>query len=184
MEDNKLLELFFDRNEEAIRHTDQAYGRRLHTLAMGIVKNDQDAQECVSDTYLRTWNSIPPQRPKYFFAYLAKICRNLALDKVNWKNAAKRKAEVVPLTQEMEMCIPDTKRDQEMEARELGRLLDQFLRGLTPGNQMIFLRRFWYADTIGEIAARYNLSESAVQMRLSRTKAKLCTYLEKEGINV
>lgn len=184
MEDNKLLELFFDRNEEAIRHTDQAYGRRLHTLAMVIVKNDQDAQECVSDTYLRTWNSIPPQRPKYFFAYLAKICRNLALDKVNWKNAAKRKAEVVPLTQEMEMCIPDTKRDQEMEARELGRLLDQFLRGLTPGNQMIFLRRFWYADTIGEIAARYNLSESAVQMRLSRTKAKLCTYLEKEGINV
>lgn len=184
MEDNKLLELFFDRNEEAIRHTDQAYGRRLHTLAMGIVKNDQDAQECVSDTYLRTWNSIPPQRPKYFFAYLAKICRNLALDKVNWKNAAKRKAEVVPLTQEMEMCIPDTKRDQEMEARELGLLLDQFLRGLTPGNQMIFLRRFWYADTIGEIAARYNLSESAVQMRLSRTKAKLCTYLEKEGINV
>lgn len=184
MEDSKILELFFDRNEDAIRYTDQAYGRRLHSLAMGIVGNDQDAEESVSDTYMRAWKSIPPQKPTYFFAYLARICRNLAIDKLNWKNAGKRKAEVISLTQEMEMCIPDTKRDQEMESRELGRLLDQFLRGLTPGNQMIFLRRYWFADTIAEIAARYDLSESAVQMRLSRTKEKLSTYLEKEGINV
>lgn len=184
MEDSKILELFFARNEDAIRCTDQIYGRRLHALAVDIVKNDQDAEESVSDTYLRAWNTIPPQKPKYFFAYLARICRNLAIDKLNWGNAVKRKAEVVALTEEMEMCIPDTKRDRELEARELGRLLDQFLRSLTPGNQMIFLRRFWYADTIGEIAARYELSESAVQMRLSRTKTKLCTYLEKEGIHV
>lgn len=184
MEDNQLLALFFARNEEAIRCTHQTYGRRLYTLANNIVKNDQDAEESVSGTYLRAWNAIPPQKPNHFFAYLARICRNLALDKLNWQNAAKRKAEIVSLTQEMEACIPDTKRDREMEARELGRILDQFLRTLTPGNQMIFLRRYWYADTIGEIAARYDLSESAVQMRLSRTKAKLCTYLEKEGINV
>lgn len=184
MEDSKILDLFFARNEDAIGQTDKAYGRRLHALAMGIVKNDQDAEERVSDTYLRAWNTIPPQKPKYFFAYLARICRNLAIDKVNWNSAAKRKAQVVALTEEMEMCIPDTKRDRELESRELGRILDSFLRTLTPGNQMIFLRRFWYADTIGEIAARYHLSESAVQMRLSRTKNKLGTYLEKEGINV
>lgn len=184
MEDSKILDLFFARNEDAIGQTDKAYGRRLHALAMGIVKNDQDAEESVSDTYLRAWNTIPPQKPKYFFAYLARICRNLAIDKVNWNSAAKRKAQVVALTEEMEMCIPDTKRDRELESRELGRILDSFLRTLTPGNQMIFLRRFWYADTIGEIAARYHLSESAVQMRLSRTKNKLGTYLEKEGINV
>lgn len=184
MEDNKLIALFFDRNEDAIRCTHQVYGRRLHTLSLGIVKNDQDAQECVSDTYLRAWNAIPPQRPTHFFGYLAKICRNLSLDRLNWKNAAKRKAEVVALTQEMEACIPDTRREQELEARELGRLLDGFLRTLTSGNQMIFLRRYWYADTIGEIAVRFGLSESAVQMRLSRTKNKLSTYLNKEGIKV
>ena len=82
------------------------------------------------------------------------------------------------------MCIPDKSRDREMEARELGMLLDRFLRTLTPGNQMVFLRRYWYVDTIAEIATRYGLSESAVQMRLSRTKEKLSTYLEKEGIQV
>lgn len=184
MEDSKILDMFFARNEEGIRCTDQLYGRRLFTLASNIVKNDQDAEESVSDTYLRAWNAIPPQRPKHFFGYLARICRNLAIDKLNWKNAEKRKAEVVSLTQEMEMCIPDSSRDRELEGRELGRLLDQFLRTLTPGNQMVFLRRYWYADTVSEIAARYALSESAVQMRLSRTKAKLCTYLEKEGIGV
>lgn len=184
MEDSKILELFFARNEDAIRYTDQTYGRRLFLLADNIVKNEQDAEESVSDTYLRAWNAIPPQKPKYFFGYLAKICRNLAIDKLNWKNAEKRKAEVVSLTEEMEMCIPDKTRDREMEARELGMLLDRFLRTLTQENQMIFLRRYWYVDTVEEIAQRYGISEGAVQMRLSRTKAKLCTYLEKEGIAV
>ena len=184
MEDSKILELFFARNEDAIRHTDDTYGRRLFALAERIVKNDQDAEDSVSDTYLRSWDTIPPQKPRYFFAYLAKICRNFALKKLDWKNAAKRNAEVVALTEEMEMCIPDQARDREMEARELGMLLDRFLRTLTPENQMVFLRRYWYVDTIAEIAVRYGISESAVQMRLNRTRAKLCTYLEKEGIQV
>ena len=184
MEDSKILELFFARNEDAIRHTDDTYGRRLFALAERIVKNDQDAEESVSDTYLRAWDTIPPQKPRYFFAYLAKICRNFALKKLDWKNAAKLNAEVVALTEEMEMCIPDQSRDREMGARELGMLLDRFLRTLTPENQMVFLRRYWYVDTIAEIAVRYGISESAVQMRLNRTRAKLCTYLEKEGIQV
>lgn len=184
MEDSKILELFFARNEDAIRHTDDAYGRRLFALADNIVRNDQDAEESVSDTYMRAWDTIPPQKPQHFFAYLAKICRNFALKKLDWKNAAKRKAEVVSLTQEMEACIPDSTRDREMEAKELGMLLDRFLRTLTPENQMVFLRRYWYVDTIAEIAARYGISESAVQMRLNRTRARLCAYLEKEGIRV
>ena len=184
MEDSKILELYFARNEDAIRHTDDTYGRRLYHLADSIVKNGQDAEESVSDTYMQAWNTIPPQRPRHFFAYLAKICRNFALKKLDWKKAAKRNAEVVSLTEEMEMCIPDQSRDRELEARELGMLLDRFLRTLTPENQMIFLRRYWYVDTIAEIAARYGISESAVQMRLNRTRAKLCTYLEKEGIKV
>ena len=184
MEDSKILELYFARNEDAIRHTDDTYGRRLYHLADSIVKNGQDAEESVSDTYMQAWNTIPPQKPRYFFAYLAKICRNFALKKLDWHHAAKRSAEVVSLTEEMEMCIPDQSRDRELEARELGMLLDRFLRTLTPENQMIFLRRYWYVDTIAEIAARYGISESAVQMRLNRTRAKLCTYLEKEGIQV
>ena len=184
MEDSRIIALFFERNEDAIRHTQDTYGRRLFRLADNIVRNDQDAEESVSDTYLRAWNTIPPQKPTHFFAYLAKICRHFALDKLDWKNAAKRKADVVSLTQEMENCIPSTERDRELAGRELGALLDDFLRSLTTENRMVFMRRYWYVDTIAEIAERYGISESAVQMRLSRTRVKLRAYLEKEGIRV
>lgn len=184
MEDSKILDLFFARNEDAIRHTDDTYGRRLFMLADNIVKDHQDAEESVSDTYLKAWDTIPPKRPTHFFAYLAKFCRHFALGKLDWKNAAKRNAEVVSLTDEMELCIPDKNRDAQLEAKELGRILDSFLRTLTPENRMVFMRRYWYVDTIAEIAVRYGISESAVNMRLSRTRAKLCTYLEKEGIRV
>ena len=184
MEDSKIIELFFARDEDAIKHTDDTYGRRLYQLADNIVRNGQDAEESVSDTYLKAWDTIPPRKPQYFFAYIAKICRHFALDRLDWKNAAKRKAEVVSLTQEMEACIPDTQRDRELAEKELGMILDAFLRTLTPENRVVFLRRYWYVDTIAEIAVRYGISESAVQMRLNRTRAKLCTYLEKEGICV
>lgn len=184
MDDSEILELFFARDEDAIRHTHDTYGRRLFTLADNIVRNDEDAEESVNDTYLKAWETIPPKKPVYFFAYLAKICRNFALKKLDWKNAAKRSAEVVSLTQEMEGCIPDSSRDRELEAKELGRILDSFLRTLSEDNQMVFLRRYWYVDTIAEIAVRYGISESAVLMRLNRTRSKLAVYLEKEGIKV
>ena len=184
MDDKKIIELFLARNEDAIKHTDDTYGRRLFHLADNIVRNDQDAEESVNDTYMKAWNTIPPRKPQYFFAYIAKICRHFALDKLDWNNAAKRKAEIVSLTQEMELCIPDTRQEWTLSGKELGRILDLFLRTLTPENRVVFMRRYWYADSIAEISARYGIGESAVQMRLSRTKAKLCTYLEKEGIRV
>lgn len=184
MDDNKIIELFFAKNEDAIKRTDEAYGRRLFHLADSIVHNDQDAEESVSDTYLKAWDTIPPQRPRYFFAYIAKICRSFALKKLDWANAQKRKAEIVALTQEMESCIPDACRDMEIDAKELGRSLDAFLRTLAPGNQMVFLRRYWFGDTIAEIAERYSISQSAVQMRLNRTKKLLAMHLVKEGIRV
>lgn len=184
MDDSKILELFFARDEDAIRHTDDTYGRRLYRLADNIVQNGQDAEESVSDTYMKAWSTIPPQKPRHFFGYIAKICRNFALKKVDWRNAQKRKAEVVTLTQEMERCIPDRSRELDMEERELGRILDTFLRTLTPENRMVFMRRYWYVDTIAEIAVRYGLSEGAVQMRLNRTKSKLAAFLAKEGILV
>ena len=128
---------------------------------------------------LKAWNTILPQRPQYFFAYLAKDFRNFTLKKLDWKNAAKRNAEVVSLTEKMEMCVPDQSRDREIEAKELGMILDRFLRTLTPEDQMVFLRRYWYVETIAEIATRYGISERAVQMRLNRTRAKLCACLKK-----
>ena len=184
MDDNKIVELLFARNEDGIKHMDDTYGRRLFALADNIVRNDQDAEESVSDTYMKAWDTIPPKKPMHLFAYLAKICRNFALKKLDWKQAAKRNAEVVSLTQEMETCIPDTSRDREIEAKELGRILDAFLRTLTEENLLVFMRRYWYVDTIAEIAARYGISESAVNMRLNRTRAKLSAYLKKDGICV
>lgn len=184
MEDKQIIDLFFARNEDAIQHTAETYGNRLFILADNIVRNDQDAEESVSDTYMKAWNAIPPQKPNHFFAYLAKICRHIALGKLDWKNAAKRKAEVVSLTQEMELCIPDNRRDAELEGKELGRIFSAFLRTLTPENRMVFVRRYWYVDTVADIAARYGISESAVMTRLSRTRDKLRVYLKKEGIRV
>lgn len=182
MIDQQIVALFFARDEAAISCTDKTYGNRLLHLAENIVHSPQDAEECVSDTLLKAWDSIPPQKPKHLFAYLAKICRNDALSKLEHRNAKKRKAEVVSLTEEMECCIPDVSRLREMEARELGRALDDFVRTLPDDNQLIFLRRYWYMDSTAEIAERAGLSEGAVLMRLNRIKGKLRTYLKKEGM--
>lgn len=184
MEDAKIIELFWTRNEDAIAETDASYGRKLRTLATKILDNREDAEESVSDTYMKTWEIIPPQRPAYFYAFIASICRHLSFHKIDWKQAAKRNAEVVALTAEMEMCIPDTRRDREMEAKELGKVLNVFLESLPKETRLIFLRRYWHMDTIAEIAARYGITQSKVKMQLSRTRAKLRTYLEQEGIVV
>lgn len=184
MEDTKIIELYWMRNEDAIAETEAAYGRRLRRLANRILGNSEDAEESVSDTYMKTWETIPPKRPTYFYAFIASICRHLSLHKVDWNQAAKRNAEVVTLTQEMELCIPDASRDRELEAREIGKVLNAFLEDLPQQTRMIFLRRYWHVDTIAEIAQRYGITESKVKMQLSRTRAKLCTYLEQEGIQV
>ena len=184
MEDAKIIELFWTRNEDAIAETDASYGRKLRALATKILDNREDAEESVSDTYMKTWEIIPPQRPAYFYAFIASICRHLSFHKIDWKQAAKRNAEVVALTAEMEMCNPDTSRDREMEAKELGKVLNVFLESLPKETRLIFLRRYWHMDTIAEIAARYGITQSKVKMRLSRTRAKLRTFLEQEGIVV
>ena len=184
MEDTKIIDLFWARNEDAIRETDAAYGRKLHSLANRILLNREDAEESVSDTYMKTWSAIPPHRPKYFFAFLASICRHLSLTRLDWKTAAKRNAVVVSLTQEMELCIPDTGHDRMLEGKELGRILDAFLESLPKDSRLIFLRRYWYVDTIAEIAQRYGMTESKVKMQLSRTKEKLRRFLEKEEIYI
>lgn len=184
MEDAKIIELYFARNEDAICQTDAVYGRRLFSLADRILHNAQDSEETVSDTYLKTWETIPPKRPSYFYAYLAKICRHFALGKLDWKAAAKRKAEVVSLTEEMALCIPDQRREAEVSAREIGSAMNAFLERIPQESRVIFLRRYWFCDTIAEIAERYGISESKVKMQLHRTRIQLADFLRKEGITV
>ena len=182
MTDSQLIALFWDRNEDAIRETDAAYGRRLYVISNQILCQRQEAEESVSDTYMKAWETMPPQRPLYFFAYLAKICRNFSLSRLQWNSAAKRSAEVVSLTQEMAECIPDRSMEQRLEREALGQLLNCFLESLSRDNRLIFLRRYWYADSIREIADRYGITESKVKTQLHRTRKKLQLFLEKEGI--
>ena len=184
MEDAKIIALFFERNEQAVKETDIAYGRKLYVLSNGILNNREDAEESVSDTYMEAWKSIPPKCPKYFYAFLASICRNISFNRLDWRLAAKRNAEVVALTQEMEMCIPDSRQDAEMDRRELRRILEAFLESISKESRLIFLRRYLYVDTVAEIATRYSISESKVKTQLHRTRTKLYKYLAKEGIYV
>ena len=184
MEDAKIIDLYFARNEDAIQQTDAAYGRKLYCLADRILHDAQDSEESVSDTYLKTWETIPPKRPVYFYAYLAKICRSFALGKLDWKAAAKRKADVVSLTDEMALCIPDQRKEAEISAKEIGRAMNGFLENLSQESRVIFLRRYWFCDSIAEIAERYGISESKVKMRLHRTRKQLADFLNKEGITV
>lgn len=184
MNDESILDLYFSRNERAIAETDAAYGRSLLALSVRILDNAQDAEESVSDTYLKTWDTVPPRRPQHFFGYLAKICRFCSMDKLDWNRAAKRCARVVSLTQEMEACIPDMRRNREMEARELGAILTRFLETLPEESRILFLRRYWYADSIADIANRFGIGESKVKTSLHRTRNKLRVYLAQEGIAV
>lgn len=182
MEDAAIIHLFWTRNEDAIRQTELTYGKKLFALANRIVQIREDAEESVNDTYLKAWETIPPQKPTYFFAYLAKICRNFALGKLDWKNAARRKAEICTLTQEMENSIPDDRRDAQLESREIRRVLNRFLGEISRENRLIFLRRYWYMDTVADIAQLCGMTESMVKSRLHRTRGKLQAYLEQEGI--
>ncbi|MDE7313635.1 MAG: RNA polymerase sigma factor [Eubacterium sp.] len=199
MEDEKIIALFFARDEAAIQETACMYSTKLHRLAVRITQDEQDAAEILNDTYLRAWNTIPPNLPDSFFAYLAKICRNLCFDRLDHKKAKKRKADLTVLTREMEACIPGANRilsgirmqagvedevEARMQAERLGRLLNRFLDGICAESRMIFMRRYWYADSVREIAQRYGISESKVKTCLHRTRKALRKYLESEGIHV
>lgn len=184
MDDASIIDLFWARDEKAIAETDRVYGRRLHVLSDRILCSREDARECVNDTYFKTWQIIPPQRPKQFYGFLASICRHLSFHRLDWRTAAKRNAEIISLTSEMELCIPDPARDRELEGKEIGRILNEFLEGLPKETRLIFLRRYWHLDTVAEIAARYGITESKVKMQLSRARAKLRDRLEREGVTV
>lgn len=184
MTDLEIIELYCRRQEEAVTETDRAHGRQLRILAERIVGNTQDAEECVNDTYWTAWRTIPPERPAHFYGYLAVICRRFALGKLDWKNAAKRKAVVVTLSQEMECCIPDESQDRQIEGKELGKLFNEFLKTLDPENRVILMRRYWYGDSVEEIAQCRGISQGAVLTRLSRSRKKLKEFLQRKEVEL
>ena len=182
MDDSGIIALYWQRSESAIEQTALRYGGRLCQLAHKILSDREDSEECVSDTYYKAWQTIPPQKPTYFYAYLAKICRHLAFGILDRRQAAKRQADVVSLSAELEMCIPDNRREAQLESSQIAQALTAFLKAQDPESRLIFLRRYWFAESVEEIALRYGITQSKVKTRLHRTRCKLRDYLEKEGI--
>lgn len=181
--DKKIIELFFERSEQGIRELDNKYGKLCHTLSYNIVNNRQDAEECVNDAYLGAWNAIPPARPDPLLPYIARIVRNLSL-KLYWrKEAAKRSSRYTIALEEIEACIADQKTtEEELEAKELARIIENFLDTLPPRDRVIFLRRYWFSDSYKDIAQFVGLSEKNVSVRLTRIRKKMKQYLRERGV--
>ena len=183
MEDDKIIALYLNRDERAVEETAAKYGRRLRDIAYGITEDRMTAEECENDTYLEAWNTIPPHNPAgYLYAYLARIVRHLALDVCRKRNRLKRNAHVTELTAEMAECIPaPDNTSSRLEAQELGEAISRYLRTLNDEKQAIFLRRYWYLDSVESIAQRFGISGSKVKMTLLRCRNGLKEYLKKEG---
>ncbi len=182
MEDHDILLLFEARNEDAIRKTAEKYGDYCHAIAMRILFDHADAEECVNDTWLGAWNSIPPQKPRSLKLYLAKIVRNLSFNRYKEKTSKKRGGGdmTLALDELAEITASSSDVETELEKKELKEALDRFLRALPRRETDIFLRRYFFAESFAEIASRYGMRESAVRMSLSRTREKLREYLKKE----
>ena len=178
IDDEKIIELFFERSEQGIRELDMKYGKICHNLSYNIVNSRRDAEECVNDAYLGAWNAIPPARPDPLLSYIVKIVRNISL-KIYWrKEAAKRSGHYTVALEEIEGCIADQKTvEDEIEARELARIIGEFLDTLTLENRVIFMRRYWFADSYKDIAEFIGLSEKNISVRLTRIREKMKQYL-------
>lgn len=183
MEDSKIIELFFRRMEEAISELDAKYGKACYKLAFNIVNNRQDADECVNDTYLAAWNAIPPAEPNPLFAYICKIVRNISLKLYYRKNAAKRNSVYDVAMQEIEDCLASADTvESEVEAKELARIIEDYLDTLSEENRIIFMRRYAYSDTYADIARRVGLTEKNVSVRLTRIRLKMKDYLAEREV--
>lgn len=184
MEDDKIIALYFDRDEQAIRETDIKYGRLCHKVAQNILNDPEDSEECVNDTYLSLWNTIPPTRPTRFMAFLCKIVRNLSLKRLDYNLARKRNAGVLVSLSELEAVLPDDRFAPGLEDAEIGRLISDFLRTEKQEARAVFIRRYYFFDSVSEIAKRYSFTESRVKTMLLRTRNRLRIYLQKEGVEV
>lgn len=182
MEDERIIDLYWQRDQQALTETGLKYGAYCQSIAYGVLHDRQDAEECVNDTWLRAWESIPPHRPNKLSAFLGRITRNLALDRYDYNHAVKRSGSFDQLLSELSDCIPSIRDDYAQ--LELSEILTAFLRQLPEKQRNLFLRRYWYCESLDTLAKRYHMSLSAVKSGLFRTRNKLKLHLEKEGIGI
>ena len=183
MDDNAIIELYWQRKDNAIEETDKKYGAYCFAIADNILHSKEDSEECVNDTYLNVWNSVPPERPAKLRYYLAKITRNLSFNRYNAKMSKKRGGGEMPLIlDELSGCIAGKNTvEDEYATKELGKSLNRFVKALPQKESNIFIRRYFFSESISVIASRYDLSENNVMVILSRTRKKLKEHLIKEG---
>ena len=184
MDDELIVKLYWDRSENAISETDRKYGAYCHSIAYGILQSKEDAEESVNDTYMDAWNSMPPHRPSILATFLGKITRRISIDR--WRNLNRIKrggGEVTLALEELEDCTAeDQSVEKALERKYLALLINRFLEDLPETERRIFLCRYWYLDSISDIANYYGFSESKVTSMLHRTRKKLRAVLEKEGL--
>lgn len=182
MDDKKIIALFCDRSEQAITELSAKYGAVCTKIAKNILNDSMDAEECVNDAYLGVWNTIPPNNPDFLLSYVCRIVRNIAIAKYHKNTALKRNSSYDVALDELEGCFESAENvEDELSADELSRLVDRFLESLNQENRVLFVRRYWYADSIKDISIRMQISENNVSVRLSRLRIKLQQYLRKEG---
>ncbi len=184
MEDSTIVAMYFARDQRAISCTDEKYGKPCFNLSYNILNDRGDAEECVNDTYLGVWNAIPPTRPKSFRAFIYDIVKKLSFKRLEYKLAAKRASNVTVSFDELEKLLPAASVSEDFTAVEIGELVGKFLQGEKPLDRIVFMRRYFYFDSVGEIAGRYSVTESTVKNSLARTRGRLRKYLEKAGVTV
>lgn len=186
MEDSEIVALYWQRDQRAIQETQRNYGRYLAKIACSILSNREDGEEIVNDTCLRAWNSIPPNRPDSLSAYLGKIARRLAIDALRRRGREKRVASAYAVSlSELEECIPGRGgAEDRLELSLLAQAISAYLRTLTPQDRNVFVGRYFYMDSLKEVAAYYGMSESKAKSRLHRTRLGLKAYLTQEGFTV
>ena len=184
MEDEKIIDLYWNRSENAISETAGKYGGYCYSIAYRILTNQEDAQECVNDTYMAAWNAMPPKRPAILATFLGKITRHLSIDRWRSQNRVKRGGgEMVLALEELEECIDSGESvEKALERKELAMVFNRFLDSLPETERRVFLCRYWYLDPVKDIAAAFGFSGSKVTSMLYRTRGKLRTVLEKEGL--
>lgn len=185
IEDEKIIQLFFERSEQAIKELDLKYGKVCHKVSYNILRNRQDAEECVNDAYLGTWNVIPPQRPNPLLTFLCKIVRNLSIMRHHSNTAMKRNSTYDVALEELEGCLASAATvEAEIEADELTCIIDSFLETLSQENRVIFMRRYWFSDTYQQIAERVGITENNVAVRLTRIRKQMKDYLTEREVSL
>lgn len=182
MEDSKIIELYFERSESAISETQSKYGSYCHSIAYNILRSNEDAEECVSDTYIKIWNAIPPTRPSNLSAFIASITRNAALNMYAKSKTQKRYNAAEALLSELSECISSSSDMHVADEIALKDAVNSFLSSLSKKTRIVFMRRYWYFDSVAEIAKLCSMSESNVKVSLMRTRKKFKDHLKKEGI--